>query len=103
MTDDEVLAELDARPLYTQRHGISVHPLVLERQWWGRHLPFTSLHYEAREVAPERLRCACDDPPSTFTIRCILAATQEDGLCDECRQYCADTADKAETITEAGK
>jgi hypothetical protein len=106
-TDDEVLAKLDAWPPFSHRYGVSLHPLGPEhRPWWSRHLPYESLLRTGSPRVPEPWRCACTCPAPSLVLssaRCRQAATREDFFCDECRQYCADTADKAETITEAWK
>lgn len=77
----------DHRPLFTERYGISTasgHGPAARR-----HVPDVPYDQE-HEIAPERVRCLC---PGTTRLesadcRCRQRATQEDTLCDECRDWC---------------
>lgn len=84
----------------THRYGIT-GPTELHRwvkaggenfdaeRWRGRHNQAVAVWREIPELAcyvDQRLRCVCQSSPGRY--RCSERASQEDRLCDMCRQHC---------------
>src|SRR5690348_14303886 len=59
-------------------------------EWsWRHRWPEPVQPYHVAKPPDDRVRCIC--PGSTFpdiAYRCRQRATQEDAICDECRQWC---------------
>lgn len=77
------------RPLFTSRYGLRTH-----LDGWGKPA-YASRHTHDKQADSEpwgqcerdqRLRCAC--PGSPQREQCCHRATQEDRLCDACRDWC---------------
>lgn len=63
-----------------RRHGVS--PFSAEEPWAHRHTRGMTAQ------AGDRFLCRCPGPNLGTSISCVAKATQEDILCDECRQWC---------------
>lgn len=79
------MSHLDEQPLFTFRYGRSFNPDA--PPWAKRHAPLWHLRYDVPKVDPLH-RCRCAANTGLQVEQCGLAATQEDILCDECRQWC---------------
>lgn len=73
---------LAERQLFTSRYGLNDRADLDVGDWQQR-------HKIARTDANSSPISSCRCPgPSLATSPCGLKVTQEDGLCDECRQWC---------------
>lgn len=77
-------AHLNERPLFSARYGVlSVDTCGNTRGLWT--YPWGFRHGMAVDFLGSDPRCDC---PGTNKRPCLQAMTQEDLLCDECRQWC---------------
>ena len=76
------------RPLFSSRYGFRSHldARLRDREHFGsRH----SLADDGEGCERHQLlRCACPGSQGRCVQRCCQRATQEDRLCDECRNWC---------------
>lgn len=72
------MSHLDEWQPLSNRYG---HHDEADRAWAARHAPLST-----HEPTPGPRRCDC--PGSNGYPQCRQTCTQEDLLCDECRQWC---------------
>lgn len=82
------MSEREFHPL-SERYGISTRVRGL---WQTRHM--TGLLYDDEPTATDH-RCVC--PGHRGLARCRQRCTQEDSLCDECREWCWGLIDGTDT------